>query len=79
MVDPFNPKLTPLEAEKTIWETLLLLFDADTLIELPAAAVATLAKMMPPALVPNVTLFAFVKLRVWNANEPLLALAAWAL
>jgi hypothetical protein len=42
----------------------------DLVAPAPPPGAATDAVMMPPALVPNVTLFAFEKFRVLNVNEP---------
>ena len=71
-----SPKLMPLLSPKTMLARLELWVPALKLIDAPAAAVATLAVMMPPAEVPKVTLLALEKLRVWNVNEPLDAEAA---
>jgi hypothetical protein len=70
---------------KTAVPLVMLLYPAPAEVEFPPMLTAappapppaaTDAVMTPPALVPNVTLFALEKLSVLKVNDPLLALAA---
>lgn len=67
-----------MELLKMIVEKLKLPFGAEALTGCTVCA-ATLAVTIAPAEVPNVTLFAFEKFKVWNVNEPSELETAWLL
>ncbi len=71
MVLPFRPNVTLFELLNTIFVRLLLVVPAEKFTEPPPPPGTTLAVMIPPADVPNVTLLALLKLSVWNVKEPL--------